>query len=211
MPKSTIPAELKSIIDGHMRLFNGWTMTAGPAEQTAEQGAASEAAKSDGEKAKAGDGDGKPLGPNGEKALHSEREARKEADRKVAALESQMSRLAQALGVQSDDTTSKDADQVAALTGKVDELLQTVAVTQIAADHGITDKDDLALLREQPTEDAMRRLAARIKPATGDGSKPNTPKPDPSTGRGGGTDSKTTGVSAGRDLFKSTHTSSKTS
>lgn len=194
-----IPADLQATIDHHMSLFRGWRMV-----DEGEQGAD----KTEDGKTEADNAADKPLGPNGEKALQAEREARKESDRKVAALEAQMAQVAEAFGVK--PTGAKPDDNgVADLSNMVKGLLHTTAVDRVARESGITDKDDLVLLTEQPTEDAMRRLAARLKPATGDG-KPATPKPDPSAGRGSGSESKTVGVSAGRDLFKSTHTTKTT-
>lgn len=194
-----IPADLQATIAGHMKLFAGYTMTAVVPEATPPVVTTPPAADPDGDK---------PLGPNGEKALQAEREARKESDRKLAALEAQMTQVAEAFGVK--PTGAKPDDNgVADLSNMVKGLLHTTAVDRVARESGITDKDDLVLLTEQPTEDAMRRLAARLKPATGDG-KPATPKPDPSAGRGSGSESKTVGVSAGRDLFKSTHTTKTT-
>ena len=188
MPYPMIPADLKATIDRHMRLFAGWQMMAdeagGDPQEGAQQGAdgAQEADKGDGDK---------PLGPNGEKALQAEREARRKSDAEVQALKAQMSRLAEAFGVKPADAKSDDDGKVDALAKSVDAILHNSAVERVARDHQITDTDDLALLREQATEAAMEKLAKRLQPAKnddGDGtkSKRRPPAPDRSQGHGSG-------------------------
>ena len=183
MPNPTIPTELAEIIAIHKSLFGGWTMTATPPEPDPNQ--------PDGTKPDEGgkdDGD-KPLGPNGEKALAAERDARKKSDQKVAALEAQFAKLAEAFGVKPDESKPDGADKVDALAKTVDTILHNSTVDRVARDHGITDADDLALLREQANEQAMERLATRLKPATGEDGKTKTsaaPRPDRSAGKGGG-------------------------
>ena len=183
MPNPTIPTELAEIIALHKSLFGGFTMTATPPEPDPNQ--------PDGTKPDEGgkdDGD-KPLGPNGEKALAAERDARKKSDQKVAALEAQFAKLAEAFGVKPDESKPDGADKVDALAKAVDTILHNSTVDRVARDHGITDADDLALLREQANEQAMERLATRLKPATGEDGKTKTsaaPRPDRSAGKGGG-------------------------
>lgn len=184
MPNPTIPTELAEIIAIHKSLFGGWTMTATPPEPDPNQ---PDGAKPDDDGGK-DDGD-KPLGPNGEKALAAERDARKKSDQKVAALEAQFAKLAEAFGVKPDESKPDGADKVDALAKAVDTILHNSTVDRVARDHGITDKDDLALLCEQANEQAMERLATRLKPATGEDGKTKTsaaPRPDRSAGKGGG-------------------------
>lgn len=183
MPNPTIPAELAEIIAIHKSLFGGWTMTETPPEPDPKQ--------PDGTKPDDGgkdDGD-KPLGPNGEKALAAERDARKKSDQKVAALEAQFAKLAEAFGVKPDESKPDGADKVDALARAVDTILHNSTVDRVARDHGITDKDDLALLAEQATGEAMEKLAKRLQPAKNDddGAKPKRrpPAPDHTQGRGG--------------------------
>ena len=128
----------------------------------------------------------KPLGPNGEKALAAEREARKKSDAELATVKAQMAGLAKALGVQPDEKA--DDDKVGVLFESVRVLTHNAAVDRVARDSGITDPDDLAILRDQSSEDAMKRLAARLKPAekTDEGRKRRPLPPDPGQGRGGG-------------------------
>ena len=184
MPNPTIPTELAEIIAIHKSLFGGWTMTATPPEPDPNQ---PDGAKPDDDGGK-DDGD-KPLGPNGEKALAAERDARKKSDQKVAALEAQFAKLAEAFGVKPDESKPDGADKVDALAKAVDTILHNSAVDRVARDHGITDKDDLALLAEQATGEAMEKLAKRLQPAKNDddGAKPKRrpPAPDHTQGRGG--------------------------
>ena len=183
MPNPTIPTELAEIIALHKSLLGGWTMTETPPEPDPNQ--------PDGAKPDDGgkdDGD-KPLGPNGEKALAAERDARKKSDQKVAALEAQFAKLAEAFGVKPDESKSDGADKVDALAKAVDTILHNSTVDRVARDHGITDKDDLALLAEQATGEAMEKLAKRLQPAKtnddGTKSKRRPPAPDHTQGRGG--------------------------
>ena len=189
MPRPIIPADLKATIDRHMALFAGWQMldtedSAGAdgadTGGSADQGANGDVAGKDGDK---------PLGPNGEKALHAEREARKKSDAEVATLKAQMARLAEAFGVKPDDGKSDDDDKVASLAKSVDAILHNSAVDRVARTHGITDKDDLALLMQQANEQAMEALAKRLQPAKNDddSAKPKRrpPAPDRSQGQGG--------------------------
>lgn len=184
MPNPTIPTELAEIIALHKSLFGGWTMTATPPEPDPNQ---PDDAKPDDDGGK-DDGD-KPLGPNGEKALAAERDARKKSDQKVAALEAQFAKLAEAFGVKPDESKPDGADKVDALAKAVDTILHNSTVDRVARDHGITDKDDLALLAEQATGEAMEKLAKRLQPAKNDddGAKPKRrpPAPDHTQGRGG--------------------------
>ena len=184
MPNPTIPTELAEIIALHKSLFGGWTMTETPPEPDPNQ---PDGAKPDDDGGK-DDGD-KPLGPNGEKALAAERDARKKSDQKVAALEAQFAKLAEAFGVKPDESKPDGADKVDALAKAVDTILHNSAVDRVARDHGITDKDDLALLAEQATGEAMEKLAKRLQPAKtnddGTKSKRRPPAPDHTQGRGG--------------------------
>jgi hypothetical protein len=188
MPRPIIPADLQATIDRHLALFAGWQMMAEGGDSGAEGAEAGGSADqgADGDQTKDGD---KLLGPNGEKALAAERDARKKSDQKVAALEAQFAKLAEAFGVKPDESKPDGADKVDALAKAVDTILHNSTVDRVARDHGITDKDDLALLREQANEQAMERLATRLKPATGEDGKTKTsaaPRPDRSAGKGGG-------------------------
>lgn len=130
---------------------------------------------------KAGD---EPLGENGLKALEREREQRKALEQTVAqmkqAQESQTSALAEALGVKVDKKQSGE-DLVAALQEQVTAMQRDAAVNRIARENQITDADDIALIGEARSEEAMAKVAARLVTAAA----PGTPKPDPSQGSKG--------------------------
>lgn len=127
---------------------------------------------------KAGD---EQLGENGLKALEREREQRKALEQTVAQMkqtqESQTSALAEALGVKVDKKQSGE-DLVAALQEQVTAMQRDAAVNRIARENQITDADDIALIGEARSEEAMAKVAARLVT----GAAPGTPKPDPSQG-----------------------------
>lgn len=54
---------------------------------------------------------------------------------------------------------------------------------QIAATHGITDADDIALFLTGNDEQTLTRQATRLLQRTVDDSKPRSPRPDPTQGR----------------------------
>ena len=123
--------------------------------------------------------------------LAAEREARKELQRKIADMEGSvgvLSALRQVLAPDGKPDPQADlAAQVAELRrerdeSKAKEARMTLAGT-VAAESGVTDITDVALIAAQAGEDAMRALAARLKGATPAGA--STPKPDPSAGHSG--------------------------
>lgn len=94
--------------------------------------------------------------------------------------------LAKAFGLAPEETSD-----VTALTAQVTTLQQQFSQTQhtntvlaVANEHGISDKDDLALLMDAKDEAAVRRLAGRI--AKAGESNTHTPKPDLTQGGKGG-------------------------
>ncbi|NNG36937.1 hypothetical protein [Nakamurella aerolata] len=104
---------------------------------------------------------------------------------------------------------------VSALQEQVTVLTHRNTVNEVAMEHHITDKDDVALLAGISDRNAMEKLAARLAPAAGSDSgkpsgngsnsgKPGTPRPDPSQGATGAGKA-TTSVSAGRDLWSERH------
>lgn len=174
----TNPATIQALIDFHKVTFGGWSMEGEGDTGTGEQG---DKPDDTGDKP-----EDKPLGPNGEKALQSERDARK-------ALESELAQLkagfASALGLKDKDAKSGSEDIVATLQQQMAELQHNNLVLSLANENEITDKDDLALLRGfKGDEEAIRRLAARLKPAKQDAGETNgkrrPPAPDHSQGKG---------------------------
>lgn len=135
------------------------------------------------------DGD-KPLGPNGEKALESERTARKELERQVQQLQqqhtTQMSALAEAFGIKPEG--AKPEEMVSTLQQQVSEMQHRLLVDRVARKHQITENDDLELLASAKDEQVMDRLATRLAAKAGEGEAgPGTPKPDLTQGGQGGT------------------------
>lgn len=140
--------------------------------------------------AKTGGEPASELGEGGIKALQSERKAREALEKQVKDLQGykgQMDALADAFGVKG----SKGEDHetvVKNLQEQMQTLQRSNLVSQIAIEHGVTDKDDLALIADASSEEGMRRIAARIQAGTE--SQPSTPKPDRSQGGRGGEGSK---------------------
>lgn len=106
--------------------------------------------------------------------LATERQARKD-------LEAKFNRLAEALG---GDGKGKDAD----LAGMVTQLTQRLEVSELAREHKITDRDDIATLMAVSDTEARAKLAARLAPKAADPApkaEPEVfprPKPDASQG-----------------------------
>jgi len=160
--------------------------------------------------------DDKPLGPSGEKALHAERDARKELEKTVTAMQQaqkdQTAALAAALGIKP-DAKDEGAQTLATLQAQVEQMRLDSTVFRLAATHKISDADDIELLKSAKDEDAMSKLAVRLAAKADDegddkgGKKPATgPKPDRSQGGGAASD-KGTSVAAGRDLWSERHPS----
>ena len=116
------------------------------------------------------------LGDAGLKALEAEREARKALEKEVGPLRQQMDALRQAFG--GDSTEGKPEDVVASLQEQVAAMQRNVLVSDVARRHGITDDEDVAILRDAKDEEHMTRLAQRLKAPAG----PVTPAPDPGQG-----------------------------
>lgn len=121
---------------------------------------------------KAGD---QPLGEPGIKALEAEREARKGLEQQLAQMREG---LASVFGVKPDGKATAE-ELVSTLSKQVGDLQHSALVDRLARQNGITDDDDIDLLRSAKDEDAMTRLATRLAAkAEPDETKPGTPKPD---------------------------------
>jgi hypothetical protein len=123
------------------------------------------------------------LGEPGLKALREEREARERLEREVGPLRQQMEALRSVFGGEA--TTGKPEDVVATLQQQVAEMRHDTLVERVARSHGITDDDDVSVLREIKDEATMQRLAQRLKappgpsipaPDQGQGARPTTPQ-----------------------------------
>lgn len=130
----------------------------------------------------------KPLGPGGEKALESERNARKELERQIAAIQQsqtqQRDALAAALGLKPDEASDADklAGQVTGLTERLDKITRDNLVLSVINEHPTLSKEDREVVSKITDEATMRAVAARLAEAA----KPNgKPKADPPSGGGG--------------------------
>lgn len=141
--------------------------------------------------------------------LASERAARQDLEKRVNDLQGSaeiLENLRKALTPEGEkpDPTKDLAQTVAELqqwkAQREQDDARDVLARRIAEAAGVTDLADLALIKAQADEVAMKALADRLK----SGAKPGTPKPDRSVGQGG--DSQGGGsVSAGRDLYRDRH------
>lgn len=120
--------------------------------------------------------------------LATERDKRQALETQIAELQTaqkaQADALAKAFGLKPEETsdTATLAAQVTALQEQFSQTQHQNAVLSVANQHGISDKDDLALLEAAKDEQAMRRLATRLAKAN----DTNTPKPDLTQGGKGG-------------------------
>lgn len=155
--------------------FAGWRMEAEPAPDPSN----------DPTPDPSGDGKEEPLGEGGKKALTAEREARKAAEEQATALRGEFdtfrTALTEALGIKSD---KGDDDALTQVQQQLAQMQRENSVFRVAAENGITDKDDLDLLRSATDEQAMSKLAGRLAAKV---ETPGTPKPDATQGGTGGT------------------------
>jgi hypothetical protein len=121
-----------------------------------------------------GQRDAADLGDAGKKAIQRERDAREAAERELKGFRSQ---IAKAFGVEQD----KGEDIVSTLQQRVSAMEKNELVSTVARRHGITEDDDIALLRSQSDEQGMARLAARLK-SVSYAAAPTAPAHDPSQG-----------------------------
>lgn len=127
------------------------------------------------------------LGEGGKKALEAERTARKKAEGDLSALRGEFdtlkASLAGALGVKPDGTTAEDA--VAQLQQRLDAMQRDSEAYRLAAQHRITEQDDIDLLRSATDAEVMGKIAARLAAKGGADGTPGTPKPDATQGGSG--------------------------
>ena len=193
-----IPAELRAIIDADRERFAGWTMMADPPDggdgTNPPDGGDGAGAGTEKKKGEAGgkkpDDTDEVLGEAGKKALDAERAKRKELEKELAGVKAFQDGLAKLVNPDGDPKVTPEA-AIQQLNDKVEALTHSNLVKDIAREFGITDKDDIDLLAELKTEDRIRGLAERLKPAddggNDDGKKGKRGyRPDPSAGKGGG-------------------------
>lgn len=129
----------------------------------------------------------KPLGPNGEKALQAEREARQELEKRLKAL-APLEQLAAAMGggdpTQGKSEIEKLTERQAAFEQQVAEERAARFRAEVAHEKGLTPQQAARLqgaTREELAADADALVAAfGITP--GAAAAPGAPKPDPSQG-----------------------------
>jgi predicted PilT family ATPase len=123
-----------------------------------------------------GDPADKPLGPNGEKALQSERDARKAAEKAAADYKAQLDQIEQAnlSEIEKAQRAAQEAqDQLAAITRE--NTRNAVALSKgVPAD-----------LVEFLTGDTEEEIAAKADTLLARLKGPTTPKPDPTQGAAG--------------------------
>lgn len=151
-----------------------------PEQQPSEQTSAP-TKQADGEQ---GNPDTEALGDAGKKALDRMKAERNEAKQQAAELRKQIdefetfkSALTEALGVKPKGDGSDPLTQV---QEQLAQMQRDNSVLALANEHGITDKDDLDLLRSTSDDQARTRLAARLAAKTEE--TPGTPKPDATQG-----------------------------
>lgn len=119
--------------------------------------------------------------------LATERDKRQALEQQVNQLleaqKTQATALAQAFGLKPEEATdvSRLAASVTALQQQFEQSQRTNLVLSVANEHGITDKDAIEDLQAVTDEQAMRRLAGRLKAAQAP-LQPGTPRPDLSQG-----------------------------
>lgn len=125
-----------------------------------------------------------PLGEGGKKALESEREARKQAEKTAEALRGEFDGFKTALleGLGLKDKDAAEGDALSAVQKQLADMQHESAVLKLANQHKITDEADLELLGTAKDPEAMKRLAERLAPS-GDGTdQKRKPKADPTQG-----------------------------
>lgn len=131
--------------------------------------------------------DDKPLGPNGEKALQAERDARKELEKRLNAL-APLEQLATALGggdpAQGKSEIEKLTERQAAFETQVAEERQARWRAEVAHEKGLTPAQAARLqgkTRDELVADADT-LVTDFGITPGTPQAPGTPRPDPSQG-----------------------------
>lgn len=125
-----------------------------------------------------------PLGDAGKKALEAERDARKAAEQSLTALRTEFdtfrTALTEAVGIK--PKKGEEGDALAQVQQQLASMQRENAVFRLAAENGITDKDDIDLLRSATDEQAMTKLAGRLAAQNAATATPGVPKPDATQG-----------------------------
>jgi hypothetical protein len=99
---------------------------------------------------------------------------------RLSAKEDFRNQMRELLGEQAEAVKPEDA--VKTLRQEMDELRQENRLSQVARTFGITDENDLALLRSANTPDLMTAWAERLKPSVVAPAVSASPLPDPGQG-----------------------------
>lgn len=142
MPTNLIPSELAEILATHKAIFGGFTMMAG--EPSATEGGQST-------------DEPEPLGENGLKALHAEREAHKQAKKLLADLQARVDAVEAEKLSDLERAQKAAADAQAEVANAKREALRY----RLAATNGISE-EDAALFLTGDTEEAMQAQAERL-------------------------------------------------
>lgn len=79
----------------------------------------------------------------------------------------------------------KLSEQIAAAQNEAANARAELLRYQVAATHGITDADDIALFLTGKDEETLTKQAERLAQRGADSNKPRSPRPDPNQGRSG--------------------------
>jgi colicin import membrane protein len=148
------------------------------------------------------DGDGKPLGPNGEKALAAERDARKAAEKRAADAEAKVAEAEKAkLTEQERATVERDEARKEAAEARAE-----LARIRVGSKYGLSPDDvaDLSTAGSPEDFDARaKRLAERLKVtgATPAGNGGLPPSPNAGRGTGKGPSGSEVGLAKARERF----------
>ena len=96
----------------------------------------------------------------------------------------------------------KAADALASAKAEAEAARASLLRYQVAAQHGITDADDIALFLTGTDEETLTKQAKRLAERSQSDGKPRTPKPDATQGRSGADGPKSTADSFA-DFFRS--------
>lgn len=75
------------------------------------------------------------------------------------------------------------AEEVSTAKAEADAARAELLRYRVAADHGITDAEDIALFLTGSDEDTLKRQAERLAARNAEQGKPRSPRPDPNQGR----------------------------
>lgn len=129
-----------------------------------------------------------PLGEAGKRALENERQARKQAETELSALRTDFegfkTSLSEAFGVQPATGGDDPNATLRQMQERLNEMERDGDVYRLAAEHNISDQEDLDILRSATDKETRsklaERLAAKVTPS-------GTPKPDATQAGGHGT------------------------